>query len=186
MTGKQHLFFSLTTSASLSLFGMITGTLPMEITPVTLIGGSLIGSLVPDIDSDTSTLGRKLPALSKLLNSIFDVLDFGKKYNAVHLSDGSSFENHRRYMHDIAVILPLAIFFTMKRPELFGFFFGYIGHIFLDGLTPMGIPFFYLFNKKMMRARFLRVPTRSFRAKLVTLGASVLFSAVLYTILPLM
>lgn len=182
MLAKEHLIFSTTTVATIfSVIVIKDISIEPEIIKALFIG-SAIGCLIPDLDSETSTMGRKLKPLSKLLNFIFDILDGGKEKSMIHLSNGVCFKNHRRYMHDITVILPIAFLLCLRYPLLYGFFLGYISHLFLDSFTSLGMPFFYFFNKKLKRLP-IRVKTNSFWAKALTLLLSFSIPGITYFIL---
>jgi len=85
--------------------------------------GLLLGSLLPDIDTPHSTLG---------------------KYNLL-----SYFMSHRGFTH---TLLGLAIFSFLVYgifPNISkGFIFGYYLHLLMDFLTPQGIMWLYPFSKK--------------------------------------
>lgn len=153
MTGKQHLFFGTTTATALCILAHYTKnqTLLEYVTyPALTIASSIFGSLLPDIDTPYSILGKKIPFLSTKI-----YIKFG----------------HRTYTHDIGLFLILAILSIMKYPLSLGFWIGYIGHLFLDGFTYSGTSCFYLFSKKHIHflPKFMRVKTNSPLAYPVTL-----------------
>lgn len=83
-------------------------------------GWAALGSLLPDIDSKTSTLGRH-----------------------IHLPFG-----HRTWTHSIwAVILIALLCWKLPLPGADGLGFGYILHLLLDSVSQMGICWFYPFKK---------------------------------------
>ncbi len=86
----------------------------------------LIATLLPDIDTGFSTLGK---------NRSFRFLQF--------------FVRHRGIIHSftfcVAVSLVLAVFFPTLS---FGFFLGYSLHLFFDSLTKEGIMPFWPYSKK--------------------------------------
>lgn len=86
---------------------------------------ALIFSLLPDIDSPNSILGRKIRPLSDYLNENFA---------------------HRGLMHSIwpmAIICALSFFFNNHSLSL-----AYASHLFLDSLNPFGIMLFYPNNSR--------------------------------------
>ncbi len=126
MLGKQHLFFGIATASALTI-SHIGGDYTGLQSPAILIAGTAIGSLAPDIDVPTSIMGKMVLPVSFIINKIF---------------------GHRTITHDPIIWIPLSVFLTIKYPVLFGFFFGYLGHLFLDSFTAGGIPVCFLLNKK--------------------------------------
>lgn len=118
MRGKQHL-----------AFGVITGVTTMAVAKEMGCGVDLelfvlsagFGSLLPDIDTPTSTIGHffLFRPISLLINKIF---------------------GHRTLTHDLFIMSLIAVGTTLRYPWLIGLWFGYFGHLFLDGLTTAGIP----------------------------------------------
>lgn len=66
MTGKLHMSLGIYAGAIGGLF-LIPG-LPSKVIFMT---GSIFGSLAPDIDIPTSTIGKRIPFIPKLINSCF-------------------------------------------------------------------------------------------------------------------
>lgn len=103
----------------------------LTIQPLLLIGGSAIGSLLPDIDHPKSYLGNKVPIIPTLL------------YTTV---------GHRSLTHSL---LFAAIMGTLLGlidiPLGIGMFIGIISHILLDMLTPQGVSYLYPFKKKRIK-----------------------------------
>ena len=127
--------------------GIITGSLLLA-QPYTsekilltgvLIGGSILGSLIPDIDHKESKIGNKMKITSTIINKLC---------------------GHRGITH--APLLYIIIFGALLFPIIssnnflntvsfnltIGIFVGVISHLFLDSLTISGIPFLYPFKKK--------------------------------------
>lgn len=127
MRGKEHLAFGIATSMTVALAAYDPSSAYFA-HPLLFTAMGALGSVIPDIDHPDSLISQKLQLISNII---------------------TLFVNHRTYTHDIALVLPLAIYLTMQCPLVFaGFFFGYLGHLFLDLLTVQGLPFLYLFNKK--------------------------------------
>lgn len=119
MEGKTHLAGGI---AAGSFFLAAIGQTPTE---VLFFAGAAAGSLLPDICSPTSTVGRKFPILSRLTNSTF---------------------GHRTFTHSlVAVILVLALFKYLSIHESLevGLLIGMVSHLILDALTKDGIQFFW-------------------------------------------
>lgn len=106
-----------------------------------IIYGSTVGSLLPDIDHPTSTLGRKvfLKPISLVINKVF---------------------GHRTITHSLitTAILSFLLLFTTYFFEgvfhyiysnlIIGICVGYISHLLLDSFTVKGIPLYYPFSSK--------------------------------------
>lgn len=117
------------TAALLTQDGFLTG--------LALIGSSVIGSLIPDIDEPHSLIGRQVPGFSHALKVIFE---------------------HRGFIHTPAcmALLTALIYFALKfwcpAPYVsaitIGFVVGYLSHLILDTITPWGIMWFFPFSNK--------------------------------------
>lgn len=106
-----------------------------------VVGGGSVGGLMPDIDHPNSKMGHRFKLLSKGINKLF---------------------GHRGATHTlVALMLTSTLLFlsNLSLPILmqpFGYSFtlgyasGYFNHLFLDALTPLGIPFFYPFTHKSL------------------------------------
>lgn len=87
---------------------------------------ALFVTYVPDVDLDSSKLGRK---------KIFRPLQF--------------FIKHRGFFHSFTFLFLATFFFLMFVPLLaLGFFVGYASHLFADSFTPNGITPFYPWKRK--------------------------------------
>lgn len=117
-------------------------------TAVSAIGVATLGSLLPDIDHQHSTVSKKFRLLS-FLYRIVSVL--GKLFRL------DVFE-HRGVMHTLVVpIILLISSFVVKDATvkylLIAGLVGYLSHILLDGFNPMGVPLFSPFYN--LKIRFL-------------------------------
>lgn len=104
-----------------------------------LVGGSILGSLIPDIDHKQSKIGKKMKITSFIINKLC---------------------KHRGITHTplLYMILSLILLLptilsgnflnTFYFNLFFGIFIGIISHLFLDSLTISGIPLLYPFTKK--------------------------------------
>lgn len=104
-----------------------------------LIGGSILGSLIPDIDHRQSKIGNKMKITSFIINKLC---------------------KHRGITHTPLLYMILSVIFllptilsdnflnTFYFNLVFGIFIGIISHLFLDSLTISGIPLLYPFTKK--------------------------------------
>lgn len=134
MLGKQHLLFGtvtgIATVITLNQLGVIDETGMYGFT-----GMAMLGSLLPDIDMTTSTIGRILKPISFILSKTI---------------------GHRTYTHDVFLNIVLCIIsifymknnYVMYLPLVAGLWFGIFGHLLLDSFTVNGLPVLYLFNKK--------------------------------------
>lgn len=134
MLGKQHLLFGtvtgIATVITLNQLGVIDETGMYEFT-----GMAMLGSLLPDIDMTTSTIGRILKPVSFILSKAI---------------------GHRTYTHDVFLNIILCVIsmlymknnYMMYLPLVTGLWFGIFGHLLLDSFTVNGLPVLYLFNKK--------------------------------------
>lgn len=107
-----------------------------------LIGSSMFGSLLPDIDHPNSMMGRRVKPISKLLNKTV---------------------GHRGATHTILALVMVIVFLFMINLSLpiqiqpFGWSIvlgtgvGYFSHLLLDALTPSGVPLFAPFYRKSIR-----------------------------------
>lgn len=124
MDGKTHLFAGVAAGIGLMAYLKIEYE---AIVPLVVVGSAL-GSLLPDIDSKTSMLGRFLP-----FYLIF---------------------SHRGFTHSlmfIAVTYIIATALHVPYIMIVGMIFGIVTHLILDAMTPMGLPcllFPYKFKKK--------------------------------------
>lgn len=100
---------------------------------VIFLGGSILGSLLPDIDHKSSYIGRRTKPVSKAINK---------------------FAGHRKLFHaPLLYIFLYSIsigFATDKLSIIFinGLFLGIMSHLILDSLTVGGLPWFYPLSKK--------------------------------------
>lgn len=93
--------------------------------------GSIVGGLIPDIDSPTSAFGKPLKPVSKLINKAF---------------------GHRTITHSGLWIVPLLLLYLYTKNEfVLGYLIGFVSHLFSDTLTSGGIPWLYPLEKKRLR-----------------------------------
>ena len=110
-----------------------------------LLGGSLIGSIFPDIDHKNSYIGRKVKTVSKAINK---------------------FAGHRKLFHAPLVYLLLysmSLGFITDKLLIFGvkgLFLGILSHLFLDSFTVGGLPWFYPLSKKKFSLAKIKTNSR--------------------------
>lgn len=141
MNGTCHLTFGTAVGiAVMANLGTLVAVLPnMENNAETgtlIILGSIIGSVLPDIDNPQSHVGKLCMPVSKGFGVIHD------------LQQKKSWE-HRGVMHDMAVWITGLILSYLYFTPLIGLFLGGLTHLCLDLFNPMGIPF--LFGVKRLR-----------------------------------
>ena len=155
MTGKTHIAIGIAAGLTIS------SDLPVE-DQLILIGASIIGSLVPDLDHPKAKLNQKLLFFNNnfyktifylLLSSISIFLYFTMKQKIFGLIGIVTFlialSSHRGFTHSIIGFLIFASIVkigTLKyglSSVYSGFTIGYILHLIADFFTPQGIKLFY-------------------------------------------
>ncbi|MDS9470739.1 metal-dependent hydrolase [Sporosarcina pasteurii] len=120
MTGKTHILGGI--AASLA-YAHIANEDPMI-----LVGAGIVGALLPDICHSGSKLGRKLPLLSKIINTLF---------------------GHRTFTHSILFLVLIASLMNAFFPNdvvKTGILVGMVSHYILDMATRNGIKLFFPLN----------------------------------------
>lgn len=123
------------------------------------LSGSVLGSLMPDIDHRQSFIGKRLKPVSYLAS----------------LTAGHRGATHSPFiiMLIAALLSLLARYLTNDIQQTFllvlitGFTVGALSHVFLDSLTKGGVPLFYPFSSK--HYRFANLKTGSMGEKLVSI-----------------
>lgn len=155
MTGKTHIAIGIAAGLTLS------SELPVE-QQLILIGSSVIGSLIPDLDHPNSKLNQKLLLFNNnfyrvifylFLSSICMFLYFSTRSKFFGLLGIITFliglSNHRGFTHSVFGFLICATIVKIgateyKLPSVYsGFTIGYILHLVADFFTPQGIKLFY-------------------------------------------
>ena len=120
MTGKTHITGGI--AASLA-FAQVT-----HYDPVILLVGGTIGALLPDICHAGSKIGRMLPALSKIIGTVF---------------------GHRTFTHSLLFLVLMAMLLNSFVPNegiTAGILVGMASHYLLDMATKNGIKLFFPFK----------------------------------------
>src|SRR3989338_751826 len=103
----------------------------------------LISSLLPDIDSEQSFIGKRTKPFSRIIQWL---------------------AKHRGFIHSLNFCLRISLILVFIFPKaVIPFFFGYSLHLFADGFTKAGVRIFYPLKFKLKG--FLRVG--SFTEKLI-------------------
>lgn len=118
MIGKTHLAGGLATAAGACLL-----TKPELGTGMIWVAGCAFGSLLPDIDHKSSTLGQKVKPVSSVIGAV---------------------AGHRNFFHWFLPYLILAVVLHFAAPQAdnitFAVLLGVLSHLFLDALNPSGVP----------------------------------------------
>ncbi len=110
-------------------FGLLMGT-AFHSKYASILSG--IGSLLPDIDANNSIINKLIHSSKKNNNN----------RNGYKNRKNNNYLKHRGIMHSLTVpLLIYLIYFAFMRNNLIlPFVVGYISHLLLDMLTPMGVP----------------------------------------------
>ena len=118
MDGKTHLMTGILAGAGIVYLESKIGVNVDDLSNALFIVGCALGSLIPDIDIDTSTLGRFIP--------------------------GWLFWEHRTITHSIFFMLACGLTGSILKINSainIGAMVGFVTHLILDSLTPMGLPY---------------------------------------------
>ncbi|WP_026695431.1 metal-dependent hydrolase [Peribacillus kribbensis] len=122
MEGKTHIVGGIAAGA---LYLSTGGTIEND---TMFFASCIAGSLIPDICSPTSTIGRMIPLLDNLVSKAF---------------------GHRTITHSLLFLVAAFLLFRYTPwPAAFefGIWLGMASHLFLDALTVRGIQFFWPFK----------------------------------------
>lgn len=152
MIGQTHLAGGLAAATVICQAAHLTLTEGLIFTT-----GCAVGALFPDIDHESSTIGKKVKPLSKLL------------YKTI---------GHRAFFHWFVPYCLLALALHLWKPGwdvvTMSVLTGVLTHLFLDALNPSGVPVF-----PGLKLHLLRIKTESWIDKaigvLLTLLAVVCF-----------
>ncbi|WP_082235595.1 metal-dependent hydrolase [Halobacillus massiliensis] len=130
----------------------------------------LFGSLLPDIDTPSSTLGRKFwRGLMYILLAAASLYLFAPDYLETYREQLKVFvmltfpllimvKSHRKMTHSVVFIgllffyhMVITFFFEVPPYYFAGFIVGVVSHLLGDYLTKRGIPIFYPLSKKYFR-----------------------------------
>lgn len=121
MQGRTHLLIGIAVGAAA---GESLGA------PWWITAGSALGSLLPDIDLPSTTLGHLIYPLAKFLNKTF---------------------GHRGFLHSplFLGLLSLVLYVCqVPLPFIVGNAIGFGSHLFLDMMNPKGVPLFFPYKKR--------------------------------------
>lgn len=113
------------THLAISIFAIVL-FFPLVANPITFVFITLLATMIPDIDTPFSKLGKYAPA--KLIQI---------------------FTEHRGAIHSLTICFIISLVFAVFMPLLaFGFFLGYSLHLMADSFTKTGIAPFWPLQKK--------------------------------------
>lgn len=121
-------------SAVTAAFGINTlaNSMSLESNLIALFAGSIVGSIIPDIDTPKSRIGKILRPISTIIKKTV---------------------GHRTFFHSFLFTAIVGIILALFNYSLgIGFVVGMLSHILLDILTPgtYGVAILYPFYKKRM------------------------------------
>lgn len=119
MNSREHIVFGAATSVALA-FAVQNPESAIFAHPYIIVGASVLGSILSDVDKEDTKAGSFLLPISMLFEKTV---------------------GHRTVTHDLLIMLPLFIVSLFcGNPIFFGIMFGILSHLYLDGLTTRGIP----------------------------------------------
>lgn len=120
------------TAPTHTIFGLLTSAVAFSLTSSPLsrdygaMSGAVIGSLLPDVDSPTSAMGRLVPFVSVPLERRW---------------------GHRTVTHSLLALAGAAVLaaplLPLSRTAYFALLIGYLSHLIADCATKSGVPLFY-------------------------------------------
>lgn len=131
MLGKEHLQFAIITGTA--TFTGLYQSIEITKAPVIFFTSLALGSLLPDIDLQYSSMGLEFRGMSKMISKHFP---------------------HRTFTHDVLLWSIISIISSIKFPFLVPFWIGYMGHLLLDAFTVKGICWGYFLHKKKLNSWF--------------------------------
>lgn len=133
MNGSQHIWFGTTVGVTLAMntdkiCEMLPNVQNTSSTKVLIILGCSFGSLIPDIDSYNSHIGKLFYPVSQLMDALIKIITFQDLWK------------HRFIMHSAAYYTALMYYTYNYHTEWLWLIIGCIMHLFLDAFNPEGIP----------------------------------------------
>jgi len=147
MVGKTHIVGGVAASLAFAQVG--------NLDPVIMMGAGVVGALLPDICHGGSLIGRKMPLVSKIVNTLF---------------------GHRSFTHSILFLVIIAYLLNAFVPieaVRVGFLVGMVSHFILDMATRNGIKLLFPIN---ITVRFPLTVKTGGSAETVILGVLTLIS----------
>ena len=151
MRGTQHLLYGTATTLAFYLGFREPGNFDfVDLTnSLIFIGGGVVGSVLPDIDTKPSIVSNIFPLCHALLAKI------GIK--------------HRKYTHDLGLFICMMFLFLPIYPQILGLSIGCLSHLLLDGLTKEGIAFSGLLIKNHYICYHAYLDVKRCQKQLITL-----------------
>lgn len=122
---------------------------------VLFYGGTVLGSLLPDIDHPSSFIGRRSLGISHILNKLL---------------------GHRGLSHSLYAVFLISLTSLSPLPQNFsqGLTGGYLAHIIGDYFSKTGVPLFSPFSKR--RFKFPLYRTGDMREGLILIASAFLLA----------
>ncbi|SHN30114.1 metal-dependent hydrolase [Gracilibacillus kekensis] len=117
MTGKTHIMGGIASTVAISHF--------YTYEPAMFIIAGAIGGIIPDICHGGSKIGRRIPLISRVVNTIF---------------------GHRTFTHSLLFLVLMYVvlsLFISNQSFITGLLVGMISHLVLDAATKNGIKLLY-------------------------------------------
>lgn len=147
MVGKTHIVGGVAASLAFAQVG--------NLDPIIMMGAGVVGALLPDICHGGSLIGRKMPIVSKIVNTLF---------------------GHRSFTHSILFLVIIAYLLNAFVPfeaVRVGFLVGMVSHFILDMATKNGVKLLFPIN---ITVRFPLTVKTGGSAETVILGVLTLIS----------
>ncbi|MFQ9978633.1 metal-dependent hydrolase [Clostridium cadaveris] len=156
MKGKTHI------TIGLSTFLLLLPPSPSNL--IVLSGYTILGSLVPDIDTEYGLIHSSESILLIITIFIytfiaipFKTLSFIGTILFIFLLNRSASFNHRTFTHSIIGIIVFSLPILLMSPRLLvPFNLGYCMHLFADSFTKSGVPLFLPYNKKKYGPKLIK------------------------------
>ena len=145
MNGKIHFTTGVLCATALGIY-LYDKRMVDASTVLSMSGIGACSALLPDLDTQKSTIGKTVPVIPWLLENFF---------------------GHRGFFHSflplILLFLTERFFFPFSIYSEIAFFTGWTSHLLLDTLTPMGIMWLYPLSKKRYSLNRKRVIRKSYK-----------------------
>lgn len=154
MNYKTHVIGGICSAVVVNQIVSQPNSIASTIIPCTIVlAGSVVGSLVPDIDHTQSFLGNRMKIVSKPMNSLL----------------GHRGIFHSPFLHFLILLILYALgymsltygSFVLCKYLLLGLGAGIASHLLLDSLTKSGIPMLYPISKKRISLMKLTTGSKS-------------------------
>ncbi len=161
MLAKGHITAGVAAYTGMTMFLMTK--VPSYTPDVAMIGagllGTLIGSLLPDIDSPNSQIGQLVPLVSHTIGRVF---------------------GHRTITHNLFFILSwVYLAYRTEQHILWALAWAVFIHILMDSFSRQGVPWLYPIIRKKVSFGWYRVKRRSKLSRVILFVAIIIGALVL-------